>query len=292
MKPVTVRNKDLRKFAILPIKAITDPQVTRTTALSVLAALCSYCDETGCTFVSQARLASDLGISRQAVNKQLRKLRDLEYIVRAKQRYKGQTTTTYKVIYDDIKTEEEALANLSPAERIGLEERREALRQQMEKKPSKVVNLPVDKSVDNSQDIGNVSTPEVSGGETSEVAGGETSEVSLNKPYNIPVNSISDVSRQCCSLFLRVAESYGTPRQVNDRDYQVMESWVQDGLTVKQWGEILEGHAKWCHANRRDYPRGIGWFAVPVQKKIGKRAKKTGDAASNTIKGVVKRLSV
>jgi len=292
MKPVTVRNKDLRKFAILPIKAITDPQVTRTTALSVLAALCSYCDETGCTFVSQARLASDLGISRQAVNKQLRKLRDLEYIVRAKQRYKGQTTTTYKVIYDDIKTEEEALANLSPAERIGLEERREALRQQMEKKPSKVVNLPVDKSVDNSQDIGNVSTPEVSGGETSEVSGGETSEVSLNKPYNIPVNSISDVSRQCCSLFLRVAESYGTPRQVNDRDYQVMESWVQDGLTVKQWGEILEGHAKWCHANRRDYPRGIGWFAVPVQKKIGKRAKKTGDAASNTIKGVVKRLSV
>jgi len=292
MKPVTVRNKDLRKFAILPIKAITDPEVTRTTALSVLAALCSYCDETGCTFVSQARLASDLGISRQAVNKQIKKLKDLEYVVTAKNRYKGQTTTTFKVIYDDVKTEEEALANLSPAERIGLEERREALRQQMEKKPSKVINLPVDKSVDNSQDIGNVSTPEVAGGETSEVAGGETSEVALNKPYNIPVNSISDVSRQCCSLFLRVAESYGTPRQVNDRDYQVMESWVQDGLTVKQWGEILEGHAKWCHANRRDYPRGIGWFAVPVQKKIGKRAKKTGDAASNTIKGVVKRLSV
>ena len=292
MKPVTVRNKDLRKFAILPIKAITDPQVTRTTALSVLAALCSYCDETGCTFVSQARLASDLGISRQAVNKQLRKLRDLKYIVRAKQRYKGQTTTTFKVIYDDVKTEEEALANLSPAERIGLEERREALRQQMEKKPSKVINLPVDNSVDNSQDIGNVSTPEVAGGETSGVSGGETSEVALNKPYNNIVNSISDVSRQCCSLFLRVAESYGTPRQVNDRDYQVMESWVQDGLTVKQWGEILEGHAKWCHANRRDYPRGIGWFAVPVQKKVGKRAKKTGDAASNTIKGLAKRLSV
>ena len=288
MKPVTVRNKDLRKFAILPIKAITDPQVTRTTALSVLAALCSYCDETGCTFVSQARLAKDLGISRQAVNKQIKKLKDLEYVVTAKNRYKGQTTTTFKVIYDDVKTEEEALANLSSAERIGLEERREALRQQMEKKPSKVVNLPVDNSVDNL----NVSTPEVSGGATSEVAGGETSEVAQNRTYNIPVNSISDVSRQCCSLFLRVAESYGTPRQVNDRDYQVMESWVQDGLTVKQWGEILEGHAKWCHANRRDYPRGIGWFAVPVQKKTGKRVKKTGDSASNTIKGLAKRLSV
>jgi len=282
MKPVTIRAKDLRKFAILPIKAITDPQVTRTSALSVLAALCSYCDETGCTFVSQARLASDLGISRQAVNKQLRKLRDLEYIVRAKRRYKGQTTTTYKVIYDDVKTEEEALANLSPAERIGLEERREKLRQQMEKKPGKVVNLPVDKSVDKS----NVSTSEVSQGATSEVSPPETPEVSLNRPYNNIYNSISDVSRQCCSLFLRVAESYGTPRQVNDRDYQVMESWVKDGLTVEIWGDILKGHAKWCHDNRRDYPRGLAWFTVPVQKKLGNAPKR----GKNTIGAVVKKL--
>ncbi len=265
MKPVTIRAKDLRKFAI-----------------SVLAALCSYCYENGCTFVSQARLASDLGISRQAVNKQLRKLRDLEYIVRAKRRYKGQTTTTYKVIYDDIKTEEEALANLSPAERIGLEERREKLRQQMENKPSKVVNLPVDNSVDNF----NLSTSEVSQGATSEVSPPETPEVSLNRPYNNIYNSISDVSRQCCSLFLKIAESYGTPRQVNDRDYQVMEGWVKDGLTVRQWGEILEDHAKWCHANRRDYPRGIGWFAIPVQKKLGNAPKRS----KNTINAVVKKL--
>ena len=282
MKPVTIRAKDLRKFAILPIKAITDPQVTRTSALSVLAALCSYCDETGCTFVSQARLASDLGISRQAVNKQLRKLRDLEYVVRAKRRYKGQTTTTYKVIYDDVKTEEEALANLSPAERIGLEERREKLRQQMEKKPGKVVNLPVDNSVDNFK----VSTSEVSQGATSEVSPPETPEVSLNRPYNNIVNSISDVSRQCCSLFLRIAESYGTPRQVNDRDYQVMESWVRDGLTVEIWGDILKGHAKWCYENRRDYPRGLAWFAVPVQKKLGKAPK----SSKKTINAVVKKL--
>ena len=286
MKPVTIRAKDLRKFAILPIKAITDPQVTRTSALSVLAALCSYCDETGCTFVSQARLASDLGISRQAVNKQLRKLRDLEYIVRAKRRYKGQTTTTYKVIYDDVKTEEEALANLSPAERIGLEERREKLRQQMEKKPAEVINLPVDKSVDNSVDKSNVSTSEVSQGATSEVSPPETPEVSLNRPYNNIYNSISDVSRQCCSLFLRIAESYGTPRQVNDRDYQVIESWVKDGLTVQIWGDILKDHAKWCHDNRRDYPRGLAWFTVPVQKKLGNAPKRS----KNTINAVVKKL--
>ena len=286
MKPVTIRAKDLRKFAIIPIKAVTDPQVTRTTALSVLAALCSYCDETGCTFVSQARLASDLGISRQAVNKQLRKLRDLEYIVRAKRRYKGQTTTTYKVIYDDVKTEEEALANLSPAERIGLEERREKLRQQMENKTSKVVNLPVDNSVDKSVDNFNVSTSEVSQGATSEVSPPETPEVSLNRPFNSIYNSISDVSRQCCSLFLRIAESYGTPRQVNDRDYQIMESWVKDGLTVQIWGDILKDHAKWCHDNRRDYPRGLAWFAIPVQKKLGNAPKRS----KNTIGAVVKKL--
>ena len=286
MKPVTIRAKDLRKFAIIPIKAVTDPQVTRTSALSVLAALCSYCDETGCTFVSQARLAKDLGISRQAVSKQIVKLKKLEYIVEAKNRYKGQTTTTLKVIYDDIKTEEEALANLSPAERIGLEERREKLRQQMEKKPAEVINLPVDNSVDKSVDNFNLSTSEVSQGATSEVSPPATNKVAQNKPYNNIYNSISDVSRQCCSLFLRIAESYGTPRQVNDRDYQVMESWVKDGLTVEIWGDILKGHAKWCHDNRRDYPRGLAWFTVPVQKKLGNAPKR----GKNTIGAVVKKL--
>jgi hypothetical protein len=65
-----------------------------------------------------------------------------------------------------------------------------------------------------------------------------------------------------------------------------MESWVKDGLTVQIWGDILKDHAKWCHDNRRDYPRGLAWFTVPVQKKLGNAPKR----GKNTIGAVVKKL--
>jgi len=88
----TLRSKDLRKYSILPIRAVQDPEINRTAALAVLAVLCSYTDELGRTFVSQARVAKDLGISRQAANKQIKRLLDLGYLVYAKKQYKGQTT--------------------------------------------------------------------------------------------------------------------------------------------------------------------------------------------------------
>ena len=87
-------------------------------------------------------------------------------------------------------------------------------------------------------------------------------------------------------MCIRDRTCLGVPRQVNDRDYQVMESWVKDGLTVEIWGDILKDHAKWCHDNRRDYPRGLAWFTVPVQKKLGSAPKRS----KNTIGAVVKKL--
>jgi|TARA_R100000951_G_scaffold21157_2_gene17596 DNA-binding Lrp family transcriptional regulator len=277
MKPVTARNKDLRKFAIIPIKAVTDPEVTRTAALSVLAALCSYCDEAGCTFVSQARLAKDLGTSRQAINKQIRKLIKLKYVVHAKNRFKGQTTNTLKVIFGDVKTEEEALANLTARERISLEERRSQVEQEMQK--------PVDKSEDNN----NVSTNQVAGGATSEVAGGETNRVAHNTPYNRPINNIREDARKICVMFLRVGESLGSNRVINERDMDVAAKWVKDGLNLDDWGKILESHAKYCVSKHRDYARGIGYFQVPVSKQLGKSVRTD---VNDTITGVVKRLSV
>ena len=71
MRPDDIKPKDLRKYSILPFNAVMDKRINRTRALHVLAALCSYVDRNGVTFVSQDRLAADLGISRQAVNKQL-----------------------------------------------------------------------------------------------------------------------------------------------------------------------------------------------------------------------------
>jgi len=105
MRPDDIKPKDLRKYSILPFNAVMDKRINRTRALHVLAALCSYVDRNGVTFVSQDRLAADLGISRQAVNKQLTILKDLGYWVYARKRYKDQKTSSVKVIYDpDVTT--------------------------------------------------------------------------------------------------------------------------------------------------------------------------------------------
>ena len=61
------------------------------------------------------------------------------------------------------------------------------------------------------------------GGVTSEVTGGVTPLGYTNTPYNTKSISInSDEARQFCVMFLRSAESFGTPRIINDRDIDVM----------------------------------------------------------------------
>ena len=127
-KVETIRSKDLRRYSILPIKAVQDANINRTAALAVLAVICSYTDELGRTFVSQARIAKDLGISRQAANRQVKRLLDLGYLVYAKKQYKGQTTHTVKVIYDeDVKDLDEARSNLTSKEQMELAEREREL---------------------------------------------------------------------------------------------------------------------------------------------------------------------
>lgn len=88
-------------------------------------------------------------------------------------------------------------------------------------------------------------------------------------------------------MFLRVAEAYGTPRVLNDRDIDTMKKWIQDGLKQEDWGQILKQHAEYCRSKHRDMARGIGYFQIPVSKSLGKSANKRVD---NTIIGVAKRL--
>jgi hypothetical protein len=65
---------DRRTVAVVPIRAVFDKQLTHG-GLQALAALCAYCNKAGVTWVSQLRLASELGISQQALAKQYRQLK-------------------------------------------------------------------------------------------------------------------------------------------------------------------------------------------------------------------------
>jgi DNA-binding MarR family transcriptional regulator/NADPH-dependent 7-cyano-7-deazaguanine reductase QueF-like protein len=106
---------DQRKVAVLPFKAVFDPRLTHG-ALQALAALCAYCNRAGITWVSQARLAKDLGITQQAYSKQFKQLVDCGYVEVIKKPFKGQRTATTRVIYDPTVLAEDAIAMVSSKE--------------------------------------------------------------------------------------------------------------------------------------------------------------------------------
>lgn len=100
---------DQRKLVVLPFRAVFDQKITPG-ALQVLAAVCSYCNRAGITWVSQARLAKELQISRQAVTNQLMKLRAAGYVEIMKKGYPGQRCNTLRVIFDITVNAETAIA--------------------------------------------------------------------------------------------------------------------------------------------------------------------------------------
>lgn len=126
---------DQRKVCILPIRAVFDKQMTHG-ALQALAALCAYCNRAGITWVSQTRLAADLGISQQAVAKQFKQLRELGYLETVRRGFKGERTDTLRVIFDPSITAEEAITMTSNKE----DTRPPAIREEQERQASEQID--------------------------------------------------------------------------------------------------------------------------------------------------------
>jgi len=106
---------DLRKVAVLPIRAVFDQKLTHG-ALQVLAAVCAYANRAGITWVSQTRLAKELGISQQAVAKQFKQLREAGYLETVRKGFKGERTDTLRVIFDPTVDADTAIAVTSAIE--------------------------------------------------------------------------------------------------------------------------------------------------------------------------------
>lgn len=106
---------DQRKLAILPIRAGADRRLHGGT-LRCLIVLCSYCNRAGLTWVSQARLGQDLGISRQAVQKQIALLIQTGYVELVRKGFRAEFSNTLRVIFDPSISAEDAIAMTSNKE--------------------------------------------------------------------------------------------------------------------------------------------------------------------------------
>ena len=249
MRPDDIKPKDLRKYSILPFNAVMDKRINRTRALHVLAALCSYVDRNGVTFVSQDRLASDLGISRQAVSKQMRVLFDLGYWVYAKKRYKDQKTSSVKVIYDpDVTTEEDAYSTQTAAHQIALSEESGAISGVAgDSVPGATFEAPA---------------------ATSEVARPAMSGVALNETITGYNEDFKVMVRVYCNHFLRTADTLGQPRTISERDQAMMSTWISHGLLEAEWRVLIGKQAAKCREKRQDWPRSVAYFEEIVKASL------------------------
>lgn len=106
---------DQRKIVVLPFKAVFDKELGAA-GVAVLAGLCAFCNRAGITWVSQRRLAGDLGISQPAISRQISKLKKLGYIEVLRKGYAKARNETVRVIFDPTITAEEAIAMVSNVE--------------------------------------------------------------------------------------------------------------------------------------------------------------------------------
>lgn len=106
---------DQRKVCVIPFRAVFDKKLSHG-ALQALAALCAYCNRAGVTWVSQGRIAQDLGITQQAVAKQYKQLKDNGYLEIVRRGFRGQRSDTLRVVFDPDITAEDAITMTSNKE--------------------------------------------------------------------------------------------------------------------------------------------------------------------------------
>jgi hypothetical protein len=117
---VTEREKtDPRKFAVIPIRAITDKTITPT-AFRILALVASYANRNGFTWVGQETLAQAMGITNQAISLHIVALKQAGLIEETAKAYWGGGPTarcsTMRVIFDPTMSAEDVIAKTGSAQ--------------------------------------------------------------------------------------------------------------------------------------------------------------------------------
>lgn len=122
---------DQRKFAVVPMKALCDPQLHHL-SIRVLGLICSYANKAGITWVGQAKIASHLNISKQAVNKAVKQLKEAGYVEVMSKGFRGERADTLRIVFDPSIQAEDAIAITSSQEdtrppHMAIKETKEAL---------------------------------------------------------------------------------------------------------------------------------------------------------------------
>ena len=105
-------------FSVLPSRVFADARVQNGT-IRVLGTICCHANQhSGIVFTNQLTIANRLGISKQAVSRQMRLLEKCGYIKKIYKenplRKKGRKGATWRILYDPKTTDEDIIAHNKP----------------------------------------------------------------------------------------------------------------------------------------------------------------------------------
>ena len=230
-------------YSVLPSRCFADNRL-RGASFRVLGILCSHTNQrSGLVYVNQLTIGNRLGISKQAVSRQMRLLEKSGYIKKIWKenplRKQGRKGATWRILYDPAVTDEDILAHNKP----------EYVEEQDAKETLEVIQKAVDnsaKSVDNFQKVipevdyrDKKVIPSVDQGSTKVAleVDSKGKKVALGVDQNTLVigykESNREIARQICKVYSKERDArLGSMAgwRWDERQEVVVERWIDAGV--------------------------------------------------------------
>ena len=204
-------------YSVMPSRIFADSRILNA-SIRVLGTLCCHANQhSGIVFTNQLTIGNRLGISKQAVSRQMRLLEKCGYIKKIYRenplRKKGRKGATWRVIYDPATTDEDILARNKP-DFVERQDAEQTLKVITKSQPD------VDKQIKQSQPDVDQSTKKVN------------PQVDSNYSSNCSIKEFREISRQICRVYAKEREArLGTLAgwQNDDRQETIIERYLMQG---------------------------------------------------------------
>ena len=219
---------DRRAYTIVPIRVVKDKRI-RIAAYRVLLAICSYANRAGLCWPGSDNLGRDLGVSRQAVGRQLKKLIEYGYIQKVKQFQMNRTAQIYRVIYD------EKLSNKQLLQSVDFDD----LHPSHQEKTIKETLKAIGKCELETQSQVTIETVALTGNQ--------------DKVEGLSVN-------EACGLWLKSCSVIGIARQITDADKHSLTVLASSGVDLVTFKQAVDDVLVDWQAYRREPPHRLSYF--------------------------------
>ena len=204
-------------YSVMPSRIFADSRILNA-SIRVLGTICCHANQhSGIVFTNQLTIGNRLGISKQAVSRQMRLLEKCGYIKKIYKenplRKKGRKGATWRVIYDPATTDEDILARNKP-DFVERQDAEQTLKVITKSQPD------VDKQIKQSQPDVDQSTKKVN------------PQVDSNYSSNCSIKDFREISRQICRVYAKEREArLGTLAgwQNDDRQETIIERYLMQG---------------------------------------------------------------